>query len=252
MFLEENDFVSPSRYPLNTCRVAVCSYVFFGLTAVCLYVSMNLHFLFRSNIFPSCFFFLLFWTWKQYVIMFLWLCMRSVCYHVCMIRYQYNSLFVYSSGLGSSMSLSLLNASALDKPVEDPHSSEHLIALQQLQEQLDSSKKQLQLKDQQLLERDKKVKCNRYTLYECKLLFTKKQQHCMCVCNGVCLFVDHRVESSALWVGEGVSPEAADSTETAHRVTGRSPGQYMCTSAESKRKRGIGLNITKNLTFQNQ
>lgn len=100
----------------------------------------------------------------------------SLCYYVSMTQYLYNSMFLYSSGLGSSMSLSLLNASALDKPVEDPHSSEHLIALQQLQEQLDSSKKQLQLKDQQLLERDKKVKCNCYSLYECNLLFTKKKK----------------------------------------------------------------------------
>lgn len=90
-----------------------------------------------------------------------------------MTQYQYSCMFFHSSGLGSSMSLSLLNASALDKPVEDPHSSEHLIALQQLQEQLDSSKKQLQLKDQQLLERDKKVKCNRYILCECKFLYAK-------------------------------------------------------------------------------
>ena len=60
------------------------------------------------------------------------------------------------------MSLSLLNASALDKPMEDPHSSEHLIALQQLQEQLDSSKKQLTIKDQQLLEKDKKVRGQGY------------------------------------------------------------------------------------------
>ncbi|XP_011413933.1 protein FAM76A isoform X2 [Magallana gigas] len=81
-----------------------------------------------------------------------------------------------SSGLGSSMSLSLLNASALDKPVEDPHSSEHLIALQQLQEQLDSSKKQLQLKDQQLLERDKKITELKAQLYEMEKEYRIKQQ----------------------------------------------------------------------------
>lgn len=51
----------------------------------------------------------------------------------------------------------------------------------------------------------------------------------MSKCNGLCLFVDHWVEGSALRVGEGVSSEAADSAETAHRVPGRPPGQYICT-----------------------
>lgn len=46
---------------------------------------------------------------------------------------------------------------------------------------------------------------------------------CMSVYNGACLFVDHRVEGSALRDGEGVSHKAADSAETAHRVPGRSP-----------------------------
>lgn len=62
---------------------------------------------------------------------------------------------------------------------------------------------------------------------------------CMSVYNGACLFVDHRVEGSALRDGEGVSHKAADSAETTHRVPGRSPGQYMCTQAESKRKEGL-------------
>lgn len=39
---------------------------------------------------------------------------------------------------------------------------------------------------------------------------------CMSVYNGACLFVDHRVEGSALRDGEGVSHKAADSAETAH------------------------------------
>jgi hypothetical protein len=61
---------------------------------------------------------------------------------------------------GSSLStLSGLNMSSLtDKPTEDPHSSEHLIALQLLQEQMEGLKKQLQQKEQQLLEKEKKVK----------------------------------------------------------------------------------------------
>ena len=49
---------------------------------------------------------------------------------------------------------SLLNT---EKTVDDPHSSEHLIALQQLQQQLDAARKQIQDKDQQLREKEKKV-----------------------------------------------------------------------------------------------
>lgn len=59
---------------------------------------------------------------------------------------------------------------------------------------------------------------------------------CMSVYNGACLFVDHRVEGSALRDGEGVSHKAADSTETAHRVPGRSPGQ--CVLKQSPRGKG--------------
>ncbi|XP_048769262.1 protein FAM76B-like isoform X2 [Ostrea edulis] len=81
-----------------------------------------------------------------------------------------------SSGLGSSMSLSLLNTSAMEKTMEDPHSSEHLIALQQLQEQLDAAKKQLQTKDQHLLEKDKKITELKAQLYELEKEYRIKQQ----------------------------------------------------------------------------
>lgn len=39
----------------------------------------------------------------------------------------------------------------------DPNSSDHLIAMTQLQEQLEATKKQVSTKEQQLLEKDKKV-----------------------------------------------------------------------------------------------
>ncbi|XP_061171153.1 protein FAM76B-like [Saccostrea echinata] len=80
-----------------------------------------------------------------------------------------------SSGL-SSMSLSILNTSAMEKTVEDPHSSEHLIALQQLQEQLDAAKKQIQNRDQQLLEKDKKITELKAQSYEMEKEYRIKQQ----------------------------------------------------------------------------
>ena len=40
----------------------------------------------------------------------------------------------------------------------DPNSSEHIIAINRLQDQLEAMKKQLQSKDQQLMEKEKKVK----------------------------------------------------------------------------------------------
>lgn len=55
------------------------------------------------------------------------------------------------------MSMSILNTSSATDKVDDPHSSEHLIALQQVQDQLESMRKQLLAKDQQLLEKDKQV-----------------------------------------------------------------------------------------------
>ncbi|XP_071136194.1 protein FAM76B-like isoform X1 [Mytilus edulis] len=60
---------------------------------------------------------------------------------------------------GSSLSsITGLNMSSLtDRPTEDPHSSEHLIALQLLQEQMEGLKKTLQQKEQQLLEKEKKL-----------------------------------------------------------------------------------------------
>lgn len=57
---------------------------------------------------------------------------------------------------GSGLS-SLSGINMTDKPSEDPHSSEHLIALQQLQEQMEGLKRQLQQKEQQLLEKEKKL-----------------------------------------------------------------------------------------------
>ena len=75
--------------------------------------------------------------------------------HTILIMYQ----SVSSTSLTSSLSmttLSILSTGASDRS-DDPHSSEHLIALQQLQEHLDQTKKQVQSKDQQMLEKDKKV-----------------------------------------------------------------------------------------------
>ena len=43
----------------------------------------------------------------------------------------------------------------------DPNSSEHIIAINRLQDQLEAMKKQLQSKDQQLMEKDKKVSLSR-------------------------------------------------------------------------------------------
>ncbi|KAK3097859.1 hypothetical protein FSP39_013894 [Pinctada imbricata] len=79
------------------------------------------------------------------------------------------------TGSLSITSLSLLNTSAPDRS-DDPHSSEHLIALQQLQEQLDATKKQLTSKDQQLLEKDKKITELKAQLYEQEKDFRTKVQ----------------------------------------------------------------------------
>lgn len=46
---------------------------------------------------------------------------------------------------------------ATEKSPVDPNSSEHIIAINRLQEQLDNLKKQLSSKDQQLLEKEKRV-----------------------------------------------------------------------------------------------
>ena len=46
---------------------------------------------------------------------------------------------------------------ATEKSPVDPNSSEHIIAINRLQDQLEALKKQLQSKDQQLMEKDKKV-----------------------------------------------------------------------------------------------
>ena len=47
---------------------------------------------------------------------------------------------------------------ATEKSPVDPNSSEHIIAINRLQDQLEAMKKQLQSKDQQLMEKEKKVK----------------------------------------------------------------------------------------------
>ena len=50
---------------------------------------------------------------------------------------------------------------ATEKSPVDPNSSEHIIAINRLQDQLEAMKKQLQSKDQQLMEKDKKVSLSR-------------------------------------------------------------------------------------------
>ncbi|KAL3884056.1 hypothetical protein ACJMK2_030279 [Sinanodonta woodiana] len=64
-----------------------------------------------------------------------------------------------SNGISSTptKSLTISSVIAMDKSPVDPNSSEHVIAITQLQEQLEILKKQLQAKDAQLLEKDKKI-----------------------------------------------------------------------------------------------
>lgn len=56
---------------------------------------------------------------------------------------------------------------ATEKSPVDPNSSEHIIAINRLQEQLDNLKKQLSQKDQLLLEKEKKVRVDRFMLNLC-------------------------------------------------------------------------------------
>ncbi|XP_033739826.1 protein FAM76B-like isoform X2 [Pecten maximus] len=79
---------------------------------------------------------------------------------------RYSFLRDSSFSMSLSSSLSMLNASSATDKVDDPHSSEHLIALQQLQDQLDATRKQLQAKDQQLLEKDKQINELKAQAYE--------------------------------------------------------------------------------------
>lgn len=62
-------------------------------------------------------------------------------------------------------------SSLTDRPTEDPHSSEHLIALQLLQEQMEGLKKTLQQKEQQLLEKEKKVGFCKFVLLQKKTIY---------------------------------------------------------------------------------
>lgn len=56
---------------------------------------------------------------------------------------------------------------ATEKSPVDPNSSEHIIAINRLQEQLDNLKKQLSQKDQLLLEKEKKVRVDGFMLNLC-------------------------------------------------------------------------------------
>lgn len=62
-----------------------------------------------------------------------------------------------SNGMAGSLTPNKTSVLAQEKSPVDPNSSEHIIAINRLQEQLDNLKKQLSQKDQQLLEKEKKV-----------------------------------------------------------------------------------------------
>lgn len=63
---------------------------------------------------------------------------------------------------------------ATEKSPVDPNSSEHIIAINRLQEQLDNLKKQLSMKDQQLLEKEKKMTEIKAAQYESEKSFRTK------------------------------------------------------------------------------
>lgn len=87
-----------------------------------------------------------------------------------------NGMTPTKSSSSFSMSMSILNTSSATDKVDDPHSSEHLIALQQVQDQLESMRKQLLAKDQQLLEKDKQINELRAQQYEADKEFRIKLQ----------------------------------------------------------------------------
>ena len=62
-----------------------------------------------------------------------------------------------SNGMTGSLTPNKTSVLAQEKSPVDPNSSEHIIAINRLQEQLNNLKKQLSQKDQQLLEKEKKV-----------------------------------------------------------------------------------------------
>ena len=70
-----------------------------------------------------------------------------------------------SNGLPGTLTPTKPSLLATEKSPVDPNSSEHIIAINRLQEQLDNLKKQLSLKDQQLLEKEKKVNTLLYSIY---------------------------------------------------------------------------------------
>ena len=74
----------------------------------------------------------------------------------------YANIQIYISTLNfksSILNVNIYSSSLLstEKSPIDPNSSEHIIAINRLQDQLEGMKKQLQAKDQQLMEKDKKV-----------------------------------------------------------------------------------------------
>ncbi|XP_021362780.1 protein FAM76B-like isoform X3 [Mizuhopecten yessoensis] len=89
---------------------------------------------------------------------------------------RYSFLKDSSFSMSLSSSLSMLNASSATDKVDDPHSSEHLIALQQLQDQMETMRKQLQAKDQQLMEKDKLINELKAQAYETDKEFRLKIQ----------------------------------------------------------------------------
>ncbi|XP_060555112.1 protein FAM76B-like [Ruditapes philippinarum] len=68
-----------------------------------------------------------------------------------------------SNGMTGTLTPTKTSVLATEKSPVDPNSSEHIIAINRLQEQLDNLKKQLSLKDQQLLEKRKRysIACTR-------------------------------------------------------------------------------------------
>ncbi|XP_045196648.2 protein FAM76B-like [Mercenaria mercenaria] len=79
-----------------------------------------------------------------------------------------------SNGMTGTLTPTKSSVLATEKSPVDPNSSEHIIAINRLQEQLDNLKKQLSLKDQQLLEKEKKMTEVKAAQYESDKSFRTK------------------------------------------------------------------------------
>ncbi|KAL5010233.1 hypothetical protein ScPMuIL_012538 [Solemya velum] len=82
-----------------------------------------------------------------------------------------------SNGMTPTKSGSLsIGLTTMEKNILDPNSSDHLIAMTQLQEQLEATKKQVTSKEQQLLEKDKKITELKALQYEYEKVHRSKIQ----------------------------------------------------------------------------